>query len=263
MDERNNARDQGQAMYLQPGLTGTDMDQAQLLTPSGFRPLGKQEREEAARIALESGFSFDGYQVVRREFFSHKFDPCMTIRGNSIMFNNACITRLEEVVYIQVLINPATKKLVIRPCGEGARDAIRWCIAKDEKRKTRQISCKPFADKLYEMMGWETLYRYKLQGSKINFQGEELYVFDLTSREIFLPAVKDDGNPKARAKPSKAQYPTDWNASFGMEETDHAASMRVNLNEGFGLMDVGPDKPPVEQLPMEIIDQATGEVLKI
>ena len=99
------------------------------------------------------------------------------------MFNNACITRLEEVVYIQVLINPATKKLVIRPCGEGARDAIRWCIAKDEKRKTRQISCKPFADKLYEMMGWETLYRYKLQGSKINFQGEELYVFDLTSRK--------------------------------------------------------------------------------
>ena len=57
MDERNNPRDQGQAMFRQPGLTETVMDQAELLTSSGFRPLGKQEREEAARIALESGFS--------------------------------------------------------------------------------------------------------------------------------------------------------------------------------------------------------------
>ena len=40
------------------------------------------------RIAEEAEFSFDGYQVVRREFFSHKFDPTMTIKGNSITFNN-------------------------------------------------------------------------------------------------------------------------------------------------------------------------------
>ena len=39
---------------------------AQVLTQSGFKPLSKEEREEAARIAEEAGFSFDGYQVVRR-----------------------------------------------------------------------------------------------------------------------------------------------------------------------------------------------------
>ena len=48
---------------------------AQVLTQGGFKPLSKEEREEAAQIALEAGFSFEGYQVVRREFFSHKFDP--------------------------------------------------------------------------------------------------------------------------------------------------------------------------------------------
>ena len=46
----------------------------QVLTSDGFKPLSKEERDKAARIAAESGFSFDGYQVVRREFFSHKFD---------------------------------------------------------------------------------------------------------------------------------------------------------------------------------------------
>ena len=37
------------------------LDQTQKMTSTGFKPLSKKEREEAARIALEAGFSFDGY----------------------------------------------------------------------------------------------------------------------------------------------------------------------------------------------------------
>ena len=59
------------------------LDQTQKMTSTGFKPLSKEEREEAARIALEAGFSFDGYQVVRREFFSHRFDPTLTISISS------------------------------------------------------------------------------------------------------------------------------------------------------------------------------------
>ena len=180
-----------QPQLPQQGLTPTQnadrlLDGTQILTGEGFKPLSRQEREEAARIAAEAHFSFDGYQVVRREFFSHKFDPTLTIRNNGIVFNNACISKLDEVVYVQVLINPDTGKLVVRPCDEGARDAVRWCIARDDKRKSRQISCSMFTAKLYDLMGWETLYRYKMQGTRISYQGEQLYVFDLTSTEVFM-----------------------------------------------------------------------------
>ena len=249
---------------------------AQVLTQNGFKPLSREEREEAARIAEEAGFSFDGYQVVRREFFSHKFDPTLTIKGNSIIFNNACISKLESVVYVQVLVNPTTEKLVIRPCEEGARDAIRWCVAKEDKRKSRQITCGLFTAKLYEMMGWEALYRYKLQGTRINYRGEQLYVFDLTSTEIYLPAVKDPNNPNARAKRSAAVYPADWRDSFGIPVQEHEDSMQVDLMEGFNFADVngkqedgqrdsqkdGPQKDE-EQIPMEIIDEKTGEVMRV
>ena len=130
----------GYARAYPPAMAATSpLDQAQVLTPGGFKPLSKAERDEAARIALEAGFSFDGYQVVRREFFSHRFDPTLTIKGNSIIFNNSCISKLEQVVYVQILVNPTTEKLVIRPCAEGARDAIRWCVVRDDKRKSRQI----------------------------------------------------------------------------------------------------------------------------
>ena len=45
---------------------------ARVLTENGFKALTKEEKEEAKRIALEAGFSFEGYQVVRREFFSYR-----------------------------------------------------------------------------------------------------------------------------------------------------------------------------------------------
>ena len=252
--------------------TAMMLKDAQVLTQNGFKPLSKEEREEAARIAAEAGFSFEGYQVVRREFFSHKFDPTLTIKGNSIIFNNACISKLEDVVYVQVLVNPTTEKLVIRPCEEGSRDAVRWCIAKNDTRKSRQITCGLFTAKLYEMMGWEALYRYKLQGTRINYRGEQLYVFDLTSTEIFLPAVKDPDNPKARAKRSAAMYPADWRDSFGIPVQEHDDSMQVDLMEGFNFVDMGTNagaKPggdsqgDQEQLPIEIIDEKTGEVIKV
>lgn len=239
------------------------LEGSQILTGEGFKPLSKQEREDAARIAAEAGFSFEGYQVVRREFFSHKFDPTLTIRSNGITFNNACISKLDEVVYVQVLINPDSGKLVVRPCDEGARDAVRWCVTREDKRKSRQISCSMFTAKLYDLMGWETLYRYKMQGTRINYQGEQLYVFDLTSTEVFIPSTQESSDPNAKPKKkSVVRFLEDWRDSFGLPVTEHTASMQINLDEGYDMIDVA-QASEAEQLPMEMIDQETGEVTKV
>ena len=60
------------------------MQNVKILTPGGFKPLSKEQREEAARVAAETGFSFEGYQVVRREFFSHKYEPTIKAGGSGI-----------------------------------------------------------------------------------------------------------------------------------------------------------------------------------
>ena len=193
--------------------------------------LTREERLEAKRLSEETNFTYTGYQVVRREFISHRFDPAMTIRQNSITFNNSCITKLEDATYIQFLINPTEHKLAIRPCDEGARDAVRWCVVKGEKRKSREISCREFTDKLYELMGWEKIYRYKLQGMRINYQGESLYLFDLRAKEAFLPQTRDPETGKRRV--AKAILPEEWLHSFGLSVEDHAASTQIDLSEGF------------------------------
>ena len=198
---------------------------------SGTISLTREERQEAKRLAEEANFSFAGYQVVRREFISRRFDPAMTIRGNSITFNNSCISKLEDATYIQFLINPTECKLAIRPCDEGARDAVRWCVVRGDKRKSREITCRPFTTKLYELMGWEQIYRYKLQGMRINYQGECLYLFDLSAKEAFLPQSRDPETGKI--KRPKPILPSEWLETFGLSVEEHTASTQINLSDGF------------------------------
>ena len=205
--------------------------------PVGIGGLSREERQEAKRLAEEANFNFTGYQVVRREFISHRFDPAMTIRGNSITFNNSCISKLEDATYIQFLINPTERKLAIRPCDEGARDAVRWCVVKGDKRRSREISCRPFTTKLFELMGWEELYRYKLQGMRITYQGESLYLFDLSAKETYLPQSRDPETGKL--KRPKAILPQEWLKAFGMSVDEHAASTQIDLSDGFVSSDMG------------------------
>ena len=195
---------------------------------------------EAERLAMEANFSFEGYQVVRREFISHRFDPAMTIRADSIVFNNSCISKLEDCTYVQFLINTDQQRLVIRPCEEGARDAVRWCVVKADKRKSRQISCKMFTAKLYEVMGWESVYRYRMQGMQITHDGTVMWLFDLASTECFLPQSRDPETGKI--KRPQAILPGEWRDSFGMNVTDHAASTQVDLTAGFEMPDIQPRK---------------------
>ena len=206
--------------------------------------LSREEQMEAKRLAMQAKFSFDGYQVVRREFISHSFDPAMTIRGNSITFNNACISKLEDATYVQFLINPTEQRLLIRPCDEGARDAVRWCVVREDKRRSRQITCAIFIEKLREMMGWEELYRYRLQGMRITYEGEALYLFDLSSNECFLPQGRDPKTGKLRRP--KPILPSEWRESFGMDVKEHTASTQVDLTQGY----ISADVTPQDEVPL-------------
>lgn len=159
------------------------MEENKTLMPPKEQAL-ETERDAKAE-ELESTFSYDGYQVVRKELFAHLRDPAIVIRKDSITFNTACISGLEDVVYVHVMFNSDLKRIVVRGCDENDKDALRWCIAKPDKRKSRKMSCKPFSELVYNEMGWDSDCRYKILGYRINFEGETLYVFDLLVPEIF------------------------------------------------------------------------------
>lgn len=82
--------------------------------------------------------------------------------------------KLEDVVYVHVMFNSDLKRIVVRGCDENDKDALRWCIAKPDKRKSRKMTCKPFSELVYKEMGWDTECRYKMHGYRISFEGEHI-----------------------------------------------------------------------------------------
>ena len=56
-------------------------------------------------------------------------------------------------------------------------------------------------------------------------------MFDLSSKEAFLPQTRDPETGKRRA--AKAILPEEWLNSFGLSVEEHAASTQIDLSEGF------------------------------
>lgn len=219
------------------------MEENKTLMPPKEQAL-ETERDAKAE-ELESTFSYDGYQVVRKELFAHLRDPAIVIRKDSITFNTACISGLEDVVYVHVMFNSDLKRIVVRGCDENDKDALRWCIAKPDKRKSRKMSCKPFSELVYNEMGWDSDCRYKILGYRINFEGETLYVFDLLVPEIFHEGQKRKKGESApqseETKPvntRKGFYPDDIAGTFGVPVEEHLKESEVKHIDGYVSMGI-------------------------
>ena len=225
------------------------MEENKTLMPPKEQAL-ETERDAKAE-ELESTFSYDGYQVVRKELFAHLRDPAIVIRKDSITFNTACISGLEDVVYVHVMFNSDLKRIVVRGCDENDKDALRWCIAKPDKRKSRKMSCKPFSELVYNEMGWDSDCRYKILGYRINFEGETLYVFDLLVPEIFHEGQKRKKGESApqseETKPvntRKGFYPDDIAGTFGVPVEEHLKESEVTQIDGYVSMGILTGKAP-------------------
>ena len=220
------------------------------------------ENIDQKALELAQDFSYDGYQVVRRELFAHLREPAVVIRRDSVTFNTACIAGLEDAVYIQILVNQDNKRMVVRKCEENDKDALRWCIEKPDKRKSRKMSNKLFSSMMYDMMWWNTDCRYKILGHKITHEDETMYIFDLLETEIFMDTKrKKKANPDSLEKkeelvtaetdqtPEQNQeeiaakvarklnripfYTKDWKDSFGLSVEEHKKALETNLTDGY------------------------------
>lgn len=228
----------------------------------------EKEIVDQKAIELAEDFSYDGYQVVRRELFAHLREPSVVIRRDSVTFNTACIAGLEDAVYIQILVNQDNKRMVVRKCEENDKDALRWCVAKPDKRKSRKMTNKIFSAMMYEMMGWNLDCRYKILGHKITFEDETIYVFDLMETEIFLDikgkrAKKDTESQFTTEKANSIEetasnsidnersveeikrknripfYPKEWKDSFGLPVEEHRKALEINMLDGYAEFTTG------------------------
>lgn len=184
-------------------------------------------------IRLEHSFDYEGYQVVRQEFFAHINEPAVTFNNYKFYGNTACLRRFPTTDFVQVLINQERKLLVLRPCKEEDRDAFPWRTPTSKKPK--QATCRLFFAKVFELMGWDPAHRYRLLGKVIEAAGERLLVFDMTATEIYQRVSKDGAKPKTSRIPL---FPAEWKNQFGLPFAQHQKPLRVDLLEGYAIYGV-------------------------
>lgn len=186
-------------------------------TPRIIENLNENEEREVINLA--------GYQVTKAELFSHTREPAITVWENRIKFNMACLRRFPGVTHIQLLIHPEQQRLIIRPCEPDAPDSLRWAVGGGEKEiKNRDMLCQVFSAKLFDLMRWDTQYRYKMLGKPAVYNNEALYLFKLSDFELFVSNGK---------KKRQSYLPEDWRDYFGVPVEKHEETYKINLAEGY------------------------------
>ena len=179
------------------------------------RPADDEEPEAVADLA--------GYQVTRAELFSHTYEPAITIWPTRIKFNMACLRKFPGVTHIQILIHPEQRRLIIRPCHPDAPDSLRWAKGGGEKElSNRDMLCRIFAGKVFDLMKWDLEYRYKMLGKPAVYQKEMLFLFKLTDFELFM------GGKKRRSC-----LPGERRDYFGAPVESHEEQYKIDLADGY------------------------------
>lgn len=196
-------------------------------------------------IPHDDTFSYDGYQVVRGEFFAHINEPTITFNGNKVYVNAACIKRLPEVERIQILINEDERNLVVRPSNEDEKESFVWCT-RGTKRAPKQVTGKEFMAKLLAFTGWNPDNRYKLLGKIFRTGQEVLFIFNLDSKLMFPRAQTADGKIITSTKPV---FSIEWEKPFGPTFAEHRKQMESRVFKGYtviGVVDKKANEPPTE-----------------
>lgn len=172
-------------------------------------------------------------QVVRGEFFAHLNEPAITFNNNKVSVSTACIRRLPEIDYVQIMINPCDNRLYVRPSSEGEQHAFVW-ITKGAKRQAKQVSCPVFFAKIIDATGWNPDYRYKLLGKLVRNGDELLFAFDLNDYQKFERMARD-GMTRASRTPI---YRVEWEKPFGPTVEEHRKRLQVNIFKNCAILNV-------------------------
>ena len=241
MSESNIGQTQGVLSGMLQRLQETTHEgEAEFVLKEDNETRGQVEAAPDDAIELGTDFDYEGFQVVRREFFAHTNEPSITFNNYQVYVNTACLNRFQSVDFVQVLVKSDSKILAIRPCMEEERDAFSWCVPGSGRRRPRQITCRLFFAKLFSLMEWNPDYRYKLLGKVIHANDEYLIAFDLSATEVYQRVFKDGQKPKTSRTPV---FPEGWQNQFGLSYKEHRNSMQVNIFDGYAVYGIKENEP--------------------
>lgn len=197
----------------------------------------------------ESSFDLRGYEIARSQFFDVPEKLTVIMSVSHIMFNTNCMKKMENIPYIEMLINPVRGLLAIRGSDKTIKNSISWITVSKRGNSPKYIGGKAFLKTIFEIFSWNIEYKYRLSGVIMkNENNESAIIFNLREPEVLIPAdiinenknsLNDSEtyiNPVCSTSKSVYAYPKEWTNGFGNEYYSHS---KVYLSGDVYLNDKG------------------------
>ena len=175
------------------------------------------------------------FEVTRGEFYAHMREPRLTLSDGKVQVNTACIRKMADVDYIQILINRMSHKLAIRACTEDDLFCLPWVRVKDGIRYPRPISGKIFILKVCKLMNWDPDNRIWMLGKFYKANEDLIFLFDMNGAGQHPRTVGEDGKRKTSRIP---HFSPSLENIFGPLYSEHKKEMGINLHQGFAILSV-------------------------
>ena len=162
-----------------------------------------------------------------------------------MFFNAACLNKMNKAPYIELLFEPFEGLLAIRPCPKNHPNAIKWTVEKDDKLHTSTRSCSGFANILFESLGWNPNYRYRITGTKREKKNDTVVLFSLFDAEpMTVEKVVLDDETEVLAFNLFNKF---YLEHFGKEYYDDVYANRLYLMDVFKHWNLSAESIPLEE----------------
>lgn len=177
-------------LSLCPGFGGVD---AQTMMSVSLQTYEQEELDDLVqRDMLLRGqepskvmsMSLSGYQVPPGVFFINRNTPTLTITRKGFRFNKACVDRLGQCRYVDVLYHPVLQTMVVRASDEDCPNSVCW--VNDAGRAYSLIPARALSAGIYEIQRWNEGYEYKFRGFGKRRGNTTFILFSLDEPQILL-----------------------------------------------------------------------------
>lgn len=189
-----------------------------------------------------SNFDLSGYEKADARLFVTRFSPTLTFKGNRIYFNKACMSKLDDADYVEMLFEPEERLIAIRKSNKDQPFAFKW-RASDGRGISR--SCSGFMLTLCELMKWNDSYQYRLSGTKREKGNELIILFDLDAALPITKKIIDKGD--IYDKVSINLLDEYYAYHYGENIYEDAYSMRLYLLDYFKSIHVAATDVPTDE----------------
>lgn len=193
-----------------------------------------------------SNFDLSDFEKVDSQLFSTPSQPMCWFKYNQMYFNRACLDKMKNTQYIELLFEPTEKLLAIRSCNEYDDYAIKWGVEKNDKLSPLTKTSSGISHILFDCMDWNQEYRYRMIGVRRTKNDDSIVLFDLNNAEAICREELESDNPDEVISKITSFYDEYLSDHFGNNYYEDIYSMRLYLMDIFKKWNLDADLIPIE-----------------